>query len=147
MSVEVQFKLKSDTKVVQVNFFSEDYVFINHLKRCALEQIRGNVQKGTILNLINSGNFSVIKDNNTVYVYDDKNQNAKVEKSLSSVVSIVPVISASSDELDYLLNSSNIEEVCEHLDILEERSCKLHIRLQQLLGLEEEILQEKLALI
>lgn len=128
------FEVKGEKKEVNVNFFTKDYTFLNHLKRETNTQIKGSIQKVTVLHLINKGNFTVISQEGGI-LFD----------GTESLKSNVTYIDADRETIENITKHFlSIDEICYRLDELENESVALHGRLQTLFTIESKQLEEKL---
>jgi hypothetical protein len=131
------FDVKGDKKEVNVDFFVKDYTFINHLKRSVNTQVKGSVQKNTILHLINKGNFAVVGEDNEVHFNGNITSSYNEESGVTTVNTDVIEISET-------LALDTIDSICCRLDMIEDEATSLHIRLQNLFVKESKLLEEKL---
>ena len=128
--IKVKFELKNGgIKEVNVDFFSTDYLFSNHLKRCVCDQITGSNQKTHLLHLVNKGLFTVINDETNEELYQ------KPETSFDSNTGITHVNTTSRSSLvedaeDVEEDKLNLEEICDELYSTEAKIIRLHYILQ-----------------
>lgn len=128
------FEVKGEKKEVNVNFFTKDYTFLNHLKRQTNTQIKGSIQKVTILHLINKGNFTVISQEDGILF-----------EGTESLKSSITYTDADRETIENITKHFlSIDEICYRLDELENESVALHGRLQTLFTIESKQLEEKL---
>jgi hypothetical protein len=136
--IKVKFELKNGViKEVDVDFFSTDYIFSNHLKRCVNNQVLGSIQKNFILNLVNKGVFTVTENN--VEIYQKKMESDSTYNSNTGITYI-----NTSNEVTNI-DQLDMEGVCAEFDLIEQKMIELHLRLQTLLNQEENNLLSKMS--
>lgn len=145
-TIKVQFVVKAEVKVVTVDFYSDSYDFTNHLKRCVLTQIKGSVQKNTILNLVNEKSFTVLEDEAVIYQGNKETTPTSTFNPLTNVNTIN--IERSSSYLGELSSEGGLEvidKICYRIDEIQEESNSLYTMLQKLVLKEQELVNNKIA--